>query len=117
MLILILTRSTIAPMLVPGVRVKRANLGQSGAFPFRQRGIPFTTADFTGFQEITGFREDRMEKLRAFIKDESGQDLVEYAMLLALIVLAALTGVGTFGGSAGEIWNDLATTTAGYLGS
>lgn len=58
-----------------------------------------------------------MEKIRAFVKDESGQDLVEYAMLLALIVLAALTGVGAFGGSAGQIWASLATTTTGYFSS
>ncbi|MDZ7638020.1 MAG: Flp family type IVb pilin [Bryobacterales bacterium] len=58
-----------------------------------------------------------MEKIRAFLKDESGQDLVEYALLLALIVLAALTGVGAFGGNAGTIWSNLATTTTGYLGS
>lgn len=58
-----------------------------------------------------------MEKLRTFLKDESGQDLVEYAMLLALIVLAALAGVGGFGGNAGEVWSHIATTTAGYMGS
>ncbi|MCZ2154786.1 MAG: Flp family type IVb pilin [Bryobacterales bacterium] len=58
-----------------------------------------------------------MEKLRTFLKDESGQDLVEYAMLLALIVLAALAGVGGFGGNAGTVWSHIATTTAGYMGS
>lgn len=104
-------------MLVPGVRVSGLLLATRNPILCRPRGAPFTTADFTGFQEITGFREDRMEKLRAFLKDESGQDLVEYAMLLALIVLAALAGVGGFGGNAGAVWTSIATTTAGYLGS
>lgn len=58
-----------------------------------------------------------MEKIRAFVNDESGQDLVEYAMLLALIVLAALTGVGAFGGSAGDIWTSVSTTATGYFSS
>jgi pilus assembly protein Flp/PilA len=55
-----------------------------------------------------------MENLRTFLKDDSGQDLVEYVMLLALLVVAALTGVGAFGGSLGPIWEDLSTTVAGF---
>ena len=104
-------------MLVPGVRVNGTNPRLGENHLFCPGGSPFTSADFTGFQEITGFREVRMDKLRAFVKDESGQDLVEYAMLLALIVLAALAGVGGFGGNAGAVWTSIATTTAGYLGS
>ena len=30
-----------------------------------------------------------------FIKDESGQDLVEYALLLSLLAVAAVTTIGT----------------------
>ena len=55
-----------------------------------------------------------MENLRTFLNDDSGQDLVEYVMLLALLVVAALTGVGAFGGNLGPIWNDMATTVAGF---
>jgi len=31
----------------------------------------------------------------ALIKDESGQDLIEYALVVALIALAATAGMGT----------------------
>lgn len=31
----------------------------------------------------------------AFVKDESGQDLIEYALVVALIALAATAGMGT----------------------
>ena len=44
------------------------------------------------------FRDLLLEKWRAFQADEEGQDLVEYALLLAFIALAAvglLSGVRT----------------------
>ncbi len=88
-----------------------------GGLPLRRYPIHRFDEDSTDLQEVTRQREGRMEKLRAFLRDESGQDLVEYAMLLALIVLAALAGVGGFGGNAGEVWSHIATTTAGYMGS
>lgn len=55
-----------------------------------------------------------MENLRTFLNDDSGQDLVEYVMLLALLVVAALTGVGAFGGNLGPIWDGMATKVAGF---
>jgi Flp pilus assembly pilin Flp len=42
--------------------------------------------------------EKEMEKIRKFFKDESGASLVEYALLVSLIAVAALlaiTAVGT----------------------
>jgi pilus assembly protein Flp/PilA len=34
-------------------------------------------------------------RLRTFLTDESGQDLIEYALIAALIALAAITGMKT----------------------
>ena len=58
-----------------------------------------------------------MTHLRGFLHDENGQDLVEYALLLALIALAAATGVGTFGTSLGSAWESIRTTASGYFSS
>jgi pilus assembly protein Flp/PilA len=35
--------------------------------------------------------------LLRFVREEEGQDLVEYAMLIALIALICVAGVGTLG--------------------
>ncbi|MCW5965355.1 MAG: hypothetical protein KIT83_15070 [Bryobacterales bacterium] len=55
--------------------------------------------------------------LRRFLVEEEGQDLVEYALLLALVVLAAASGVGVFGVNIQGVWNGLTGSVAGFLGS
>ena len=35
---------------------------------------------------------------RGFLKDESGQDLIEYALVVALIAFAAVVGMNTVAG-------------------
>jgi pilus assembly protein Flp/PilA len=55
--------------------------------------------------------------LMAFVKslarDEEGQDLLEYALLVALIALVAIAAVGLAGGSVKTIFNDIATQLTG----
>jgi pilus assembly protein Flp/PilA len=50
----------------------------------------------------------------AFAKEESGQDLIEYALVAALIALgaiAAMTGLGTkIGGAFNTVGNDLSSS-------
>ena len=42
-------------------------------------------------------------------KDDEGQDLVEYALLVALIALLAITGVSSMGQAiSGVLWNGVA---------
>ena len=38
-----------------------------------------------------------MEKLKRFLKEEEGQDAIEYGILTALIALAFITGAGLLG--------------------
>ncbi len=58
-----------------------------------------------------------MTMLKQFLFEESGQDLVEYALLLALVVLAAASGVGVFGVNIAGVWGGLNGQVAGFLGS
>lgn len=51
--------------------------------------------------------------LRNLAKDESGQDLLEYALLVALIALVAFAAVGLAGGSVNTIFNNIATQLGG----
>ena len=53
-----------------------------------------------------------VNKIRAFVNDESGQDLLEYALLVALIALVAFGAVKL----AGENVNTIFGNIAGQLG-
>lgn len=45
-----------------------------------------------------------------FVRDEEGQDLVEYAMLLAFIALIAIAGVRTLGSTVNRFFSNVATS-------
>jgi pilus assembly protein Flp/PilA len=50
--------------------------------------------------------------VRSFVNDESGQDLLEYALLVALIALVAFGAVKLAGNSVNTIFSNIATTLA-----
>ena len=55
-----------------------------------------------------------MEFLQRFIRDESGQDVVEYGLLIATISIVVLLATAAFGQNIGAWFNTLAgriTTT------
>jgi Flp pilus assembly pilin Flp len=54
--------------------------------------------------------------IRSFVKDESGQDMAEYALLLALIALVLVVAIGAFR-EAIEGKFDEATSTLNGAGS
>lgn len=45
--------------------------------------------------------------LRALVREKTGQDLLEYALLAALIALVAIIGVRATGTSVNGIFNDV----------
>jgi pilus assembly protein Flp/PilA len=47
-------------------------------------------------------------KLKAFATQEDGQDLLEYALLVALIALVAIGAVGLAGGAVNTIFSNVA---------
>ncbi|HWR37111.1 MAG TPA: Flp family type IVb pilin [Clostridia bacterium] len=55
-----------------------------------------------------------MEMLRTMWTDDSGQDLAEYAMLVALIAFIVIAGVTLFGGNLLAWWNGVAGTIGGW---
>jgi Flp pilus assembly pilin Flp len=46
-----------------------------------------------------------IEPTRKFIRDEEGQDLVEYALLLVFLALAAITVLPTLGSSVNKVFS------------
>jgi pilus assembly protein Flp/PilA len=55
---------------------------------------------------------DLIARLRAFVRDASGQDLVEYGMLATLIALITLLAVTDSGTNIGRLWTGIATSLA-----
>ena len=56
-----------------------------------------------------------MELSRRFIIEESGQGLVEYGFIIALVVLVAVVGVIAFGVSVEELYDNIHTQVNGVL--
>ena len=56
-----------------------------------------------------------MQRFYRFIQDDSGQDVVEYGLLIATIAIVVLIGVGIFGGAINTWFQGLAgrITTVG----
>ena len=50
-----------------------------------------------------------VNQLRKLVQDESGQDLLEYALLVALIALVAFGAVTLAGENVSTIFNNIAT--------
>ena len=50
--------------------------------------------------------------VRSFVNDESGQDLLEYALLVALIALVAFGAVKLAGNSVNTIFSNIASQLA-----
>jgi Flp pilus assembly pilin Flp len=50
-----------------------------------------------------------INRLRMFSRNEEGQDLLEYALLVALIALVAFGAVKLAGGSVNTIFGNIAT--------
>jgi pilus assembly protein Flp/PilA len=57
-----------------------------------------------------------MDLMRSFWKDESGQDMAEYALLLALIALVLIVAITAFRGAIQNRFNE-ATTQLNSAGS
>lgn len=54
-----------------------------------------------------------LQYVKSFAREEEGQDLLEYALLVALIALIAIGAVGLAGNSVSAIFNDIATQLGG----
>lgn len=50
--------------------------------------------------------------VKSFARNEEGQDLLEYALLVALIALVAIAAVKAAGGSVSAIFTSIATQLA-----
>jgi pilus assembly protein Flp/PilA len=57
-----------------------------------------------------------VNRLRVFAKDDSGQDLLEYALLVALIALVAVVAVTSAGTAVSTIFTNISTKLGAAAG-
>jgi len=55
---------------------------------------------------------DFTARLRSFVRDDSGQDLLEYALLVGLIALVAVLAVTSTGTSVNKIFDTISQSLA-----
>jgi len=48
-----------------------------------------------------------ISRLRALVRDDSGQDLIEYALLAALIALASVLAIQAAGSQVNAVWQSI----------
>lgn len=51
-----------------------------------------------------------INRLRSFVREEAGQDLLEYALLVALIALVAVGAVTAAGGTVSTVFTSIANS-------
>lgn len=54
-----------------------------------------------------------MSLLRRFLRESDGATAVEYAVLLALILIAVISSIGFVGAQTGGMWGGIQTNLAG----
>ena len=54
-----------------------------------------------------------IQMIKKFMQDEEGQDLVEYALLLVFIALAAIAVLPTLGSAVNNVFSRSASTLSG----
>lgn len=54
-------------------------------------------------------------KLQLLLENEEGQDLIEYALVVALIAFAAVTGMGSLANSINNAFVAIGTTLSGAV--
>lgn len=57
--------------------------------------------------------KETLRKLRRFLIEESGPTAVEYAVMLALIVLVCITSIRTVGTNAKTVFTNVAASMSG----
>lgn len=64
-----------------------------------------------GQRQVVGLRKEQVMKLfprmRALMDEESGQDLIEYALIAALVALGALAAMGSLSNQISNEFNSI----------
>ena len=53
-----------------------------------------------------------MEFVKSFVREEEGQDVLEYGLLMAFVAVIAVASINLVGGNIGTIWTSVETGVA-----
>jgi pilus assembly protein Flp/PilA len=53
--------------------------------------------------------------LKNWLEQEEGQDLIEYSLIIALVVIVAVASLSLVGTSISQIWSQVATAVGGAV--
>jgi len=53
-----------------------------------------------------------MEIVKSFVREEEGQDIVEYGLLLGFVGLVAFAAIAVVSGNVKSIWSNISTDTS-----
>src|SRR5260370_19139338 len=107
------------------MRVRTVKPGSSVFWCLWDSGYPF--AIVPKIQPVAGTKppkgrqtqmKDKFLKLSVMLqilKDENGQDLIEYALVVALIAFAATAGMGTLAAAINAAFNKMGTKLGAYI--
>lgn len=54
-------------------------------------------------------------QLRGFLREDTGQDMIEYALLAALIALGAVVGMGSVAKGVNDIFSSIGAKVSSYI--
>jgi len=74
-------------------------------FPRMERCFDATSEEATRF-----YMKHMINRMRQFVRSEDGPIAVEYAVMLALIIVVCLVAITTLGSNAKATFNDIATS-------
>ena len=66
-------------------------------------------------EDVNGEGLDMKNFINRFVREEEGQDLVEYALLIAFIALACIIGLQNLGGAINTTYNSISSSLTGAV--
>ncbi len=66
-------------------------------------------------KKVKGERQDMKNFINRFVREDEGQDLVEYALLIAFIALACIIGLQQLGTAINNTYNSISSSLSGAV--
>lgn len=58
-----------------------------------------------------------MEFVKSFVREEEGQDVLEYGLLMAFVAVVAYVAINAVGTNIGALWDNINTGVAAAVGA
>ena len=83
------------------------------AIVYISEAVTFKLGNFFALVRKDGTMKDATQTIRRILQDEAGQDIAEYAVMLAVILLIVIGTVKLIGSSANSTFSNVASNLSG----